>query len=204
MEHIVQLVQAIAEGEVGADLFATRPGGQGRRSAVLIVLTADDEVLLLERSSGLRKHSGQIAFPGGGEEAGETPAETALRETWEEVGIDPASVRILGQLPSINIPASGFDVVPVVGWWREPGELALNAGEVASALLVPLADLADPAHRFTAQARGFLGPGFDVSGMFCWGFTALILDEVLRAGGWERPWDERDVRPVPERLLGLK
>ncbi|MGL4831170.1 MAG: NUDIX hydrolase [Propionibacteriaceae bacterium] len=196
MDGIVRVAQALAEGTVGAEIHASRPGGSGRRSAVLALLTADEEILLLKRSSGMRQHSGQMAFPGGGEEAGETPTETALRETWEELGIDPASVRVLGQLPSINIPASGFDVVTVVGWWRDPGPLTINPGEVASASLVPLAELADPACRFCAVAGEFRTPGFDVSGQMCWGFTALILDELVRVGGWEQPWNHEDQRTV--------
>ena len=196
MDGIVRLAQALASGTVGAELYAARPGGRGRRSAVLALLTADEEILLLKRSSGLRQHSGQIAFPGGAEEAGETPEETAIRETWEELGIDPGSIRVLGQLPSINIPASGFDVVTIVGWWREPGLLTINPGEVASAALVPLAELADPDCRFTAVVREFRTPGFDVAGYPCWGFTALVLDELLRAGGWEQPWNHEDQRTV--------
>jgi hypothetical protein len=65
---------------------------------------------------------------------------------------------------------------------------------------VPLAELADPAHRFRVRhpASGYVGPAFGVADMVVWGFTAGLLDAILEAAGLARPWDPTDVRPVPE------
>jgi hypothetical protein len=69
---------------------------------------------------------------------------------------------------------------------------------VASVARVPLADLADPANRFRVRhSSGYIGPAFGVAGMVVWGFTAALLDALLTASGLSRPWDTRDVRPLP-------
>src|SRR5690348_12251421 len=95
--------------------------GSARESAVLIVFSdaADGpSVLLIERSADLRKHAGQVAFPGGALDAtDETHVLAALREAEEEVGLDPESVQIVSQLPALFIPPSGFLVTPVLAWW---------------------------------------------------------------------------------------
>ncbi|WP_375477472.1 NUDIX hydrolase [uncultured Jatrophihabitans sp.] len=190
----------------GEDLsrFLPPDDGSGRQSAVLITLadSADGPaVLLIERSADMRAHAGQVAFPGGSLDPGETPEQAALREAAEEVGLDPASVRVVAELPAVFIPVSGFVVTPVVAWWESPHEVApVDAGEVAGVVLVPLRELADPANRFRVQhPSGWLGAGFEVSGLFVWGFTAGLLDRLLHLGGWARDWDETRVRPLPSR-----
>lgn len=202
-EPVVALAQALADGSVGTYLASVRPGTGGRQSAVLALFTVD-EVLLVQRSSTMRKHAGQVAFPGGAVEAGETMVEAALRETWEETGLDPAEVRVLGELPPTHIPVSSFDVTVVVGYWATPHPLVGgDAGEIASVTRVPLAELADPANRFTAVGpRNFASPGFEVGPLWIWGFTGFVLDELLQAAGVARAWNGDDRRPVPARLAG--
>jgi 8-oxo-dGTP pyrophosphatase MutT (NUDIX family) len=182
-----------------------------RRSAVLILFgeTAHGhDVLLIEKSTHLRTHAGQPAFPGGGAEPGEDyPVGTALREAHEEAGVDPASVRVLGTLPELFLGPSDNRVVPVVGWWDDPRETVTgDPFEVAQVARVPLAELVDPARRFRVRhPAGFVGPAFEVAGMVVWGFTAGVLDAVLTAAGVARPWDERDVRDLAgeqERVRG--
>jgi 8-oxo-dGTP pyrophosphatase MutT (NUDIX family) len=182
-----------------------------RRSAVLILFghgPAGPDVLLIEKSDRLRTHAGQPAFPGGGVDPGDDyPVGTALREAHEEVGVDPADVRVLATLPELFLGPSDNLVVPVVGWWDDPRETVTgDPFEVAQVARVPLAALVDPVNRFRVRhPSGYVGPAFAVAGMVVWGFTAGVLDAVLTACGLERPWDATDVRPLAaeqERVRG--
>lgn len=176
-------------------LARSAPPDGRRESAVLLLFgpgASGPDVLLIERAATLREHAGQPAFPGGRvdpEDAG--PIDTALREAAEEVGLDPAGVEVVGELPPLHIPVSGYAVVPVVAWWRRPTEVrAVDTAEVAAVLRVPLAELAEPANRrHVRHPSGRVGPAFDVRGLLVWGFTAGVLDRVLELGGWSRPWD---------------
>ena len=179
------------------------PPPTARRSAVLILFgdgPRGPDVLLIEKSPHLRSHAGQPAFPGGGVDPGDDfPVGMALREAEEEAGVDPSGVRVLATLPELFLPPSNRLVVPVVAWWEDPADVLVgDPDEVASVARVPLADLVDPAHRFRVRhPSGYVGPAFGVAGMVVWGFTAALLDAVLTAAGLARPWDARDVRPLP-------
>jgi 8-oxo-dGTP pyrophosphatase MutT (NUDIX family) len=188
--------------------FLPPDDGSGRASAVLMAFgeTADEpSVLLIERAADMRTHAGQVAFPGGSVDPDDADeAAAALREANEEVGLDPASVEVLGTLPAIFIPVTGFVVTPVLAWWRDPHPVEpVDLREVARAVVVPIAELADPANRFrVTHPSGWIGPGFRVAGLFVWGFTAGLLDRMLSFGGWERPWDTTRHEPLPDRLIG--
>jgi 8-oxo-dGTP pyrophosphatase MutT (NUDIX family) len=192
----------------GSDLsrFLPPDDGSGRASAVLMAFAdgpAGPSVLLIERAADLRKHAGQVAFPGGSLDPSDASLDAAaLREAEEEVGLDPATVRIVASLPAIFIPVSGFVVTPVLAYWERPHEVrAVDPAEVARVELVPIAALADPANRFrVTHPSGWVGPAFEVAGLFVWGFTAGLLDRMLEFGGWARPWDETRLRPLPNRL----
>ncbi|PZR99221.1 MAG: coenzyme A pyrophosphatase [Candidatus Nephthysia bennettiae] len=195
-----------ARGIEGADLsrFLPPDDGSGRASAVLIALaeTADGPgVLLIERAADMRTHAGQVAFPGGAADADDPHrVATALREAEEEVGLDPASVHIVAELPAIFLPPSGFVVTPVLAWWSDPHPVtAVDPAEVAAVAVVPIAQLSDPANRFrVVHPSGWQGAGFAAGGLFIWGFTAGLLDRLLDFGGWALPWDETQLRPLPE------
>lgn len=188
--------------------FLPPPEGGRRHSAVLVLFAPGHEdpdestVVITERARSMRSHAGQPAFPGGGTEDGDArAADTALREAWEEVDLDPGSVQVLGDLPTLHIPVSGYDVTPVLGWWREPrpGSLwAKEPAEVARVVQPPVGWLVDPAHRFMFRhPSGFLGPAWDVDGLLVWGFTAGLLDRILDFAGIAPEWDRSDVRDLP-------
>ncbi|WP_030022560.1 NUDIX hydrolase [Streptomyces monomycini] len=186
------------------------PKSGGRQSAVLVLFGHGDrgpELLLMERAGTLRSHAGQPSFPGGaldpedGDPEGEGPVRAALREAWEETGLDPSGVQVFGVLPRLYIPVSGFVVTPVLGWWREPSPVGpVDEAETARVFTVPVADLTDPAHRVTARhPSGHVGPAFLVEDALVWGFTAGVIDRILHYAGWERPWDRTKQVPLDRR-----
>jgi 8-oxo-dGTP pyrophosphatase MutT (NUDIX family) len=179
------------------------PAG-GRRSAVLILLADDDgspDVLLTERASTLRSHAGQVAFPGGRTDPTDADAvATALREAEEETGLDPAAVAALAVLPELFIPPTGYLVTPVLAYWEDPTAVhAVDPGETAAVVRVPLDALADPRNRIQVRhPSGHVGPAFSVVGLVVWGFTGGLLSTLLHLGGWERPWDASRVVDLDE------
>jgi 8-oxo-dGTP pyrophosphatase MutT (NUDIX family) len=174
------------------------PEHGGKPSAVLILFAdgpGGPDLLLIQRSQGLRLHAGQPAFPGGSIDAGEGAVAAALREAAEEVGVDPDGVDVVGTLPEVYIERTGFRVVPVLGWWRQPSAVApVDAGEVAAVERVGVAELVDPAVRLMVRVPdGRTSPAFQVRGLLIWGFTAGLVDRLLALAGWEKPWDQTRV-----------
>ncbi|WP_231328825.1 NUDIX hydrolase [Actinomadura graeca] len=186
------------------------PPPDARAAAVLILFGegADGpDILLTERAATLNKHAGQPAFPGGRiDPEDDGPVAAALREAWEEAGVEPSGVDVLCSLPELYLSRSEHRVTPVAGWWREPSEIAPgHPGEVAMVARVPIAELVDPANRLTVRHPSGLklGPAFRVREMLVWGFTGMLLTEVLEAGGWDRPWDAERVEDLPQDVLDL-
>ena len=183
------------------------PAGAVTRPAAVLMLFSgierdDADVLMLERASTLRSHPGQAAFPGGAvDPEDEGPVAAALREAVEETALPTADVRVLGTLPELWLPPSGFSVTPVVGWMPEPAPVRVNdAAEVARVQWLRLDALLDPRHRFTTRhPSGFVGPAFDVDGLFVWGFTAGLLSRLLDVAGLTVPWDAGRIEPLPAR-----
>jgi 8-oxo-dGTP pyrophosphatase MutT (NUDIX family) len=204
-EWLEKLAEAASRMDIGP--LALPPDGGGKPSAVLILFASDDELggpdlLLIQRSDGLRHHPGQPAFPGGAIDADDAgPEAAALREAVEETGLDRAGVDVIGTMPELFIPRTGFRVVPVLAWWRQPSAVApVDADEVAAVERVRVSELADPAARLMVRSPGgYLSPAFRVRGLLIWGFTAALIDRLLALGGWERPWNSRKVEDAPLR-----
>lgn len=159
---------------------------------VPIVMREQPTVLLTQRTQNLSTHSGQIAFPGGKADAGDADAAaTALREAQEEVGLDPAWVNVLGQMPHY-ITGSSFIITPVVALVQPGFLLTPNVHEVADIFEVPLAFLMDPAHHqhHTVEWQGirreWLSMPYQelrhgvVTPRFIWGATAGMLRNFYR------------------------
>ncbi|WP_461166787.1 NUDIX hydrolase [Tsukamurella serpentis] len=184
-----------------------------RRASVLILFDGDPSaggsqppgdatVLLTQRASALRQHSGQVAFPGGARDPEDADdVAVALREAWEETGLEPDSVEVVGELDPIDVPVSGFQVVPVIGYAAHASQVhAVDPAETALVRKVPLAELIDPAHRFQVRKSFYRGPAFAAGPMLVWGFTGGLMNALLGAAGWEQPWNTSDVRPLTDEV----
>ena len=135
----------------------------------------------------MRTHTGQVSLPGGGVDPGESIETAALREASEEIGVPPASVRVLGRLTPLHIPVSRFLLHPVVGVTDARPAFQRAEFEVARILEVPIPMLTDPARLGRLrQLRDVNGrtielnaPSFDIEGEQVWGATAMVLAEFL-------------------------
>lgn len=158
-----------------------------RRAAVLALFYPGADgalrIVLTRRTDRLESHSGQISFPGGSMDPGEDARAAAAREAREELGIDPQSFEVIGELSPLYIPPSGFCVYPVVAYAPVSPAFAPNEAEVAEVIETPVAHLLQPATRCeeTWQLRGapVLIPYYAVGPHKVWGATAMMLCELL-------------------------
>lgn len=159
-----------------------------RASAVLVPLYERDGqvwVVLTRRAAHLRSHRGEVSFPGGGQEGDEPLVTTALREAHEEVGLDPSTVEVLGELDHLSTVTSGSFIVPFVGvLGGRPDDLVANPDEVERILHVPLAELlAEEVYREEVWSFGDDAERpmffFELVGDTVWGATASMLRRLL-------------------------
>jgi 8-oxo-dGTP pyrophosphatase MutT (NUDIX family) len=157
-----------------------------RHSAVLIALAPGPdgpEVLLTTRSWEMRSHKGEVSFPGGRTDPGETPVQTALREAHEEVGLVPDAVAVRGELEHLNTVVSRSYIVPKVATVDEPVPLAPQTMEVDRVFWVPLREFTRP-DTYRSEVWG-IGPTdrtlhfFELDDETVWGATAHMLVDLL-------------------------
>jgi 8-oxo-dGTP pyrophosphatase MutT (NUDIX family) len=180
--------------DVTAALAARGPGRpspvvirEPKHAAVLAALFDDGgeaHVLLTRRSSALNNHAGQVSFPGGRMDPGETTIDTALREAHEEVALDPSGVRIIGELDDVATIVSRSLIHPLVGVLdRRPADLTPSPAEVDRVFTVPLSELVAPGV-FREERWGWGGVVrpvwfFELDGDTVWGATAAMLRQLL-------------------------
>lgn len=162
--------------------FVLPEGRKLRPAGVLVPISVTDGVprlILTKRSSALKHHPGQIAFPGGKQDEGDADVTaTALREAREEIGLPPEMPQVLGHLPTHETVTS-FTVTPVVAILREPFQSVPEPGEVAEVFSVPLEHVLNPANyivesrRWRGQRRYYFTVPFGP--YYIWGATARIL-----------------------------
>jgi 8-oxo-dGTP pyrophosphatase MutT (NUDIX family) len=180
----------------------------GKESAVLILFAETNgfiDLVIIQRAETLRNHAGQPAFPGGAIDEGDSGAvAAALREANEEIGLKAETVEVLGTLPRLWVPVSGYAVIPVVAWWKEPHPVSpQDLGEVARVERVPIADLVNPENRYRVKHQsGFVGPAFLVRDLIVWGFTGGLLDKLLHELGFSQEWDESRFIPLADDSAG--
>ncbi|MDX6623521.1 MAG: hypothetical protein QOE75_1453 [Solirubrobacterales bacterium] len=167
---------------------AAAQAGPGVKAAVLLALygwPGEPGLIFTERRADLRRHAGEISFPGGRQDPGDADlAATALRETEEEIALDPAAVELRGALPAVSTFATNYRVHPFVGLVPDPLELGLepNPSEVETVLTVSLARLREGYEMRRLVRRGvpIRTPTYEVeNGQLIWGATARILGEFL-------------------------
>jgi 8-oxo-dGTP pyrophosphatase MutT (NUDIX family) len=213
--EIPDWLEPVREGAAAitaSDLTAFLPPDDAdpRRGAVLMLFEGDTAetaaLLLTERAHHMRSHPGQVSFPGGSIDPGESPVEAALREAEEETGLDPSGIEVFGELPELWLPPSNFAVTTVLGWWRAPTAVhVVDPDEVHAIHRVPLAELLQADHRVNARhPSGWVGPAFLIGPereVILWGFTAGVITRLFDYLGWATPWADYEVRDLPTHML---
>ena len=159
----------------------------GTEAAVLLALYGWPEepgLIFTERRADLRRHAGEISFPGGRQDEGDADlTATALREAEEEIALDPAAVELVGALPPVSTFVTGYRVHPFVGLVADPAELGLqpNPTEVETVLTFSLELLRKSYEMRRLVRRGvpIHTPTYEVEGQLIWGATARILGDLL-------------------------
>lgn len=156
-----------------------------RQSGVLLLLYQKKQTpyfVLMRRSSSLRTHSGQISLPGGSQDKTDTSYyHTAVRETYEELGIAEEDIILLGKLTPLHIPISNFMVHPFVAYADKSLQFVANDAEVDQVLEIPILKLLDEGcvteDSWEKEGKSYRRPFFAVGEHKVWGATAMILSE---------------------------
>lgn len=150
---------------------------------LLLLFEKNDEPWLIftKRSQNVRTHKGEISFPGGAVDPGESARQAAVREVFEELGIEPADVSVIGELSELPTFVTGFVVKPFVALVPEAEAYAHSEAEVEEVLRIPLAVLAEIGREAEWEVRGyrFTTNLFEVDGNVIWGATGRILRDFL-------------------------
>ena len=164
-----------------------------RLAAVLAPLVEEPVASLVftVRSSDLSRHAGEISFPGGLQDPGETLSETALRESFEEIGLDPGTTDVLGALPPVHTTVSGILVVPFVGMLKSMPAFVVSEEEIEEVLTFTVGRLAEverPVEVAREPGRVWRGFAYELDGHMIWGATGLMLHALLQVIRKEASW----------------
>ena len=141
-------------------------------------------LLILRQPHPKDVHSNQIGFPGGKVEKSDINMQaTAIRETWEEVGVSPENIEVVKAFSPIYIPPSNFEVYPFMGLYRKTKPFVPQVSEVAALIEVPLSNFLDDAYLSTetlttSYAQNVSVPAFKLNGHIVWGATGMMLNEI--------------------------
>ncbi len=165
------------------------PEGAGRAAVLILIYPMEDilhTVFMRRTHHPEDKHSGQISFPGGKfEQQDKSLQNTALREFYEEMGVDVADFELLGALSPIYIPVSRFEIHPFVAWTDDCPNFCLDSSEVQYIIPTPIRALFDKntskkaAFDFLTDFHYPTVPYFDINGHCVWGATAMITQEFI-------------------------
>ena len=191
-DQISQALQDALPNDPSSDGFSEIELNEETRlkcAAVLVPLVwYDDEwhLLFTRRTDTVESHKGQVSFPGGACDEGETtPEQTALREAEEEIGLNPKDVRVIGKLSNL-ITITYFRVTPVIGVVKWPAVFRVGEHEVARIFTIPLAWLANPLNRWQFEIPGtgrLLIAYHPYDGELLWGATARMTLDFLKVLG---------------------
>lgn len=153
-------------------------------AAVLVPLfgwPTDPGLVFTERRADMRRHAGEISFPGGRVDDGETLVECALREAQEEIGLDPSAVDVVGALPPTSTVVTSYRVLPVVGLIPAGLAHALSPREVERVIEIGLGELREGfgMRRLIRRGVPFRTPTYDLDDAFIWGATARMLQTLF-------------------------
>jgi 8-oxo-dGTP pyrophosphatase MutT (NUDIX family) len=184
-------VEEIAAKLLSAEEAGTMEARGETDAAVLLPLygwPAEPGLIFTERRADLRRHAGEVSFPGGRADEGDADLEaTALREAEEEIALNPSGVTIVGALPPVSTFVTDYRIQPFVGLVDDPTTLALepNPTEVETVLTLSLARLRDGYEMRRLVRRGvpIHTPTYEVDGQMIWGATARILGDFLKRLG---------------------
>lgn len=169
----------------GRELYPSADNNSVIQSSVLLLLFPYNEKIhtcLIRRPLSMRNHGGQIAFPGGRKELLDKDLiETALRESFEEIGTDSRQIEIIGALTPLYVNVSNFTINPFIGWSETVPEFKIDSREVDEIFIIPIEKFG---HHTAYQLREvttingtFEVPGFYIDQLFVWGATAMIISE---------------------------
>lgn len=196
MSKIKTALYSVLPGKKAQSKMAPRPlfieGFEGvhsvppvKSAVMVLIIPFGNELAIpfIRRVNRGKYHAGQIAFPGGKRESSDqNPIETALRECYEEIGVHPGEISVLGVLSEIYIPLSNYSINPVIGTVLRKPDFILSENEVEQVIPIKLSDLFDPANKatnsFSRHDHEIVAPGYLIGENFIWGATAMIISEL--------------------------
>jgi 8-oxo-dGTP pyrophosphatase MutT (NUDIX family) len=169
----------------GRELYPAADNSNTLQSSVLMLLFPNHNQIntcLIRRPAAMRNHGGQIAFPGGRTETGDKDLrETALRESFEEIGTDSSQIEIIGTLTPLYVQVSNFTINPFIGWAEIMPRFNIDSREVDEIFIVPVESFLQHSAFQSRAVTTFNGtfevPGFYIDQLFVWGATAMIISE---------------------------
>jgi 8-oxo-dGTP pyrophosphatase MutT (NUDIX family) len=167
------------------------PGDRLAAVMALLVVHPSPSLVFTVRAGGLSRHAGEVSFPGGIVDPGETAVAGALREVQEEIGLDPALPEVIGALPPVHTTVSGILVVPFVAVLAELPAFTVSDAEIDQLVVLPVADLAAA----EAEVQWELPEGgpwrgwvYEAGGITVWGATGRMVHDLLEVMRREAPW----------------